>query len=116
MNGVAPLPTIKVNCGQIFSMTATISDSDNEPIDLTAWTGRFRVAEAFDGPAIIDIAPASMTALGVITVNMSAAQTLTLQAYSDNCKLKFQIDADKNDNTDAHRLQGAVMLYPEIGG
>lgn len=113
---VARLPAISINCGQVFSMTATITDGDGVAVNLTAWTGRFRVSTAYDGAAIIDVAPASMTSAGVITVSLSAAQTLTLQPYAETGCLVFQIDADKNDNTDAHRLQGKVTLYPEIGG
>ena len=111
---VARLPAISINCGQVFSMTATISDSAGVAVNLTAWTGRFRIAESYTATALLDVAPASMTSAGVVTISLTAAQTLTLQAYAESACLVFQIDADKNDLTDAHRLQGKVDLFPEI--
>lgn len=95
-------------------MTVTMADSAGTAINLTAWTGRFRVSETYDGADIISVAPVSMSSAGVVLIALTAAETLALQPYDDDCVV-FQIDLDKDDNTEAHRLQGKVKVYPEIG-
>jgi hypothetical protein len=112
MSAVATLPGIEIKCGQVFAgMTVNLTDSAGDPIDLTNWTARFTIAERYGEAAALVSVP-STTALGVITVALSAAETLTLQDFGDCCMV-FQLDVDADDASAAHRMQGPVKLYPE---
>lgn len=108
---VIKLPTLHVRCGQQFSMSVTIRDSDGVGLDFSAWTGRFAIAEDYAGTAIVSVVP-TLSSAGLIEVDLTAVQTALLQPYT-GC-LVFQLDVDSLDGTDSHRGIGRVSIYPEI--
>lgn len=106
---VANLPTARINCGLPFEITI-VFEQLGEPVDLSAWTGRFAAAISYTDPAIVDVAP-TLTDAGLIVVNLTDAQTLALQPYLGRC-LVFQIDIESAGQ--AHRMQGKVQISTEI--
>lgn len=107
---VANLPTMEINCGQPF-VASILFAQDGVAVDISSWSGRFSVSTEYNGATIVEVTP-SLSALGVILVELTDAQTLTLQPYPNDC-LVFQIDIA--GASEAHRMQGKVKIYPEIG-
>lgn len=109
---VATLPLLSIKCGQSLPFVLFFEDADG-PVDLTAWSGRFAVAEDYDQVAIVEVAPL-LSAEGLVSATLTAEQTLLLQPYvTVGCPLVFQIDLAGDGQE--HRLQGKVKLFPEIG-
>ena len=112
---VANLPPFNIKCGQVFRALITLTDSALDPINLsTGWTGKFSVATSYIADAALSVAPSGMTSAGVVTISLTAAQSYTLQSLAGEQCLVFQVDLDKDDGSDAHRMQGKVNLWPEI--
>lgn len=108
---VANLGTIEIRCGQPYSLQVTLSQA-GVGLDLSGWSARFAVAEKYDEAAIFSVTPL-LSSAGLITAILDDAETLLLQPYERGC-LVFQIDVQSPDDSDSHRLQGKVKIYPEI--
>lgn len=64
--------------GDTFTLISNISDGSGTAIDLTAYTFKMEVREYDDGPIVIANSDITITgtALGVLTINISAADML----------------------------------------
>jgi hypothetical protein len=106
---IANLPAARINCGQPFAMSIQFSEG-SAPVDLSGWSARFAVATDYTEEAIVDAAPL-LGGEGAIAVTLSSAQTFLLQPFAGRA-LVFQLDLEGDGQ--AHRMQGRVLISPEV--
>lgn len=98
--------------GDTFVLTSNISDANGTAIDLTAYTFKMEVREYDDGPIVISDSNITITgtALGVLTITISAANML-VDAGTD----VYGVQATKiSDSTVATWMYGLFEIVQDI--
>lgn len=98
--------------GDTFVLTSNISDANGTAIDLTAYTFKMEVREYDDGPIVIANSNITITgtALGVLTITISAANML-VDAGTD----VYGVQATKiSDSTVATWMYGLFEIVQDI--
>ena len=119
MSEVLKLPPIEIVQGvQFVGGWQFVSDypTERSPIDLTAWSGEFVIADDLEDQPLLTVAPV-LAATGDITVTITEAQTLALdlsRAVGSRAAGVFQLTLRAPSPEFDQVWQGAVSLARSV--
>lgn len=114
--------TMEIEQGATFSLFMTLRDSEEEPIDLTGYTGRGQMRELVESSTKYDFTVSfnEDATDGIMKILMPATLTTTLPVQPSNsytrAKTAFCYDVEliKADGTILRVLQGIANVSPEV--
>lgn len=109
---MAPVKNLVIDQGADFSVTITISDVNNDPLNLTGYTGRAHLRKSYGSnthTAFTVTFNADRTT-GEITLGISSAVTTDLRAG----RYVYDVEIVSGSGVVTRVLEGIVTVTPEV--
>ena len=110
---MATKANITIDQGTTFTTQVDLTDENDDPIDLTAYTANAQIRRwytATSAAAVFTANTGTNTAAGILTLSLTAAQTANLE-YG---RYVYDVNVTDASNTVTRILEGIVMVTPRV--
>lgn len=101
---------LQIDQGTDFATTIDVTDTDNEIVDLTGYTGAAQMRKHYTSSAQTAFSVSISSALGQVTLSMNSATTATITPgrYVYDCELT------SSANVVSRLVEGIVTVTPQV--
>ena len=107
---MATKANIIIDQGTTFNSVIELTDDDDEPVDLTNYTGRSQMRKHYTSSNSYSFAVSLGGNAGSITLSMTAAQTALITAG----RYVYDVEVVDSSNTVSRIVEGIVTVTPEV--
>lgn len=110
---MATKANITIDQGTTFSTQIDLTDENDDPIDLTAYTANAEIRRWYsstDPAAVFDASTGANAAAGIITLSLTSEQTANLEFG----RYVYDVKVTDASNTTTRIVEGIVTVTPSV--
>jgi hypothetical protein len=107
---MATKANLKIDQGTDFSTSITLTDDDNDPVDLSSYTGEGQIRKYYTSTSAVDWSVSLGGNTGVVTISLTANTTNNIAAG----RYVYDIEITNAAGIVSRILEGIVTVTPGV--